>query len=159
MSTNVRMASLADIETLVKVRFDYFSTEKWEVSSEQRDLIENNLRQYYAKHLGSDFFAAFVEVASQVVSVAFLSITNLPANLSFPTGKTGTILNVLTYPEYRKKGYATSTMNMLLDEAKTQGLSYVELSASESGKPLYQKLGFEESRPSTHFTKMKLGLV
>ena len=156
LAANIRRASFDDIDNLVKVRFDYFAAEKGEVSPEQRRIIEKNLREYFSKYLNTDFYAVFAEVENQIASVAFLAISNKPANLSFPTGRTGTVLNVLTYPEYRNKGYAASTMNVLLDEAKKQGLSYVELSASESGKSLYQKLGFEESKPKAHFTAMKL---
>jgi len=159
MSVNIRIASLDDIDNLVKVRFDYFAAENWAVSSEEHDIIENNLRQYYSKYLNTDFYATLVEVDNKIASVAFLAISAKPANLSFPTGRTGTVLNVLTYPENRKKGYATNTLNALIDEAKKQGLSYVELSASESGKPLYQKLGFRESKSLGHFTEMKLSLL
>ena len=160
------MASLEDIDNLVKVRFDYFAAEKWEVSSKQHTIIENNLRQYYLKYLNTDFFAALVEVDNKIASVAFLAISAKPANLSFPTGKTGMILNVLTYPEHRKKGYATATMNLLLEKAKKENLSYIELVASQSGKSLYQKLGFTEPKPSEQpaessewFTEMKLSLL
>jgi len=156
---NIRMASLDDIDNLVRVRFDYFAVEKWEVSSEQHEIIENSLRQYYLKYLNTDFYVAFVEVDSEIASVAFLAISNKPANLFYPTGRIGTIFNVLTYPEYRKKGYAKCTMNLLLDEARKQNLSYIELSASEDGKSLYQKLGFKESISSGHFINMKLSLL
>ena len=155
---NVRMATLNDIKILIKVRFDYFAAEVWRVTSEQREVIESNLRQYYHKHLNIDFYAAFVEVEREIASVAFLAISEKPANLSFPTGRIGTVLNVFTYPEYRKKGYASSTMNALICEAKKQNLSYIELSASESGKPLYEKLGFKETK-SGHFTDMRLSLL
>ena len=155
---NVRMAALNDIDSLIKVRFDYFAAEVWQLTSEQHEVIENSLRQYYPKHLNIDFFAAFVEAGSEIASAAFLAISEKPANLSFPTGKVGTVLNVFTYPEYRKKGYASSTMNALICEAKKQNLSYIELSASQSGKPLYEKLGFKEIT-SGHFTDMKLSLL
>lgn len=112
----------------------------------------------YKKYMNTVFFAALVGVDNEIASVAFLAFSNRPANSFFPTGKTGTFFNVLTYPEYRKKGYATLTMNLLIETARNQNLSYVELSASEAGKPLYQKLGFMESKLSAHFTKMKLSL-
>ena len=159
MSTTIRMASLEDIDKLVKVRFDYFAAEKWEVSSEQHKVIEASLRQYYLKYLNTDFYAAIVEVDNEIASVAFLAISNRPASLSVPSGRTGSIYNVLTYPEFRKRGYATSTMNLLIDQAKKQNLSFIKLSASESGKPLYQKLGFNETKPSEHYIDMKLLLL
>lgn len=37
-------------------------------------------------------------------------------------------------------------MNMLLDEAKERGVTYVSLDATENGKPLYKTLGFDENK-------------
>ncbi|KPU45775.1 acetyltransferase (GNAT) family protein [Oxobacter pfennigii] len=155
----VRMATVNDIDLLIKVRFDYFDADNWELTVDKKNMIYSQLQQYYPEHLNKDFFAALVEDANEdIVSAAFLIISEKPANLYFPTGKTGTILNVLTYPEYRKMGYATKALNSLIDEAKNQNLSYIELSASELGKPLYQKLGFLKFEES-HHEKMKLALI
>lgn len=156
---NVRMATIKDLDMLVKARFDYFSAEKWEVTADKKVMISSQLEQYYPKHLNNDFFAALAEDNGNIASTAFLVVCEKPANLGFPTGKTGLILNVLTYPEYRRMGFATRTMNLLIEEAKRQNLSYIELSASESGKPLYEKLGFKEQESSSHFTDMKLSLI
>ncbi len=156
---NVRMANHNDIDKLIKVRFDYFASENWELTNAKKDMIYNQLQQYYPKHINLDFFAVFVEDDNgDVVATAFLVTSEKPANLSWPTGKTGMILNVLTYPEYRKMGYATNAMSMLIEEAKKQNVSYLELSASELGKPLYKRLGFKENQPS-HFTEMKMSLL
>lgn len=158
-SMDVRMANHNDIDMLIKARFDYFAAENWELTDEKRYLISSQLQQYYSKHLNHDFFAAFIkDEGGNIISVAFMVIFEKPANLSFPTGKTGMILNVLTYPEYRKKGYATNTMGLLIEEAKKQDLSFIELSASNLGKSLYKKLGFQELKPS-HFTEMKMSLI
>ena len=159
MDAIVKMATTDDIEDLIKVRFAYFEAEKWDVTNEQRVEITSNLRRYFSKQLNNNFFAALVKKDDEIVSVAFLAISEVPANLSFPTGKTGVILNVLTYPNHRKKGYATCTMCALIEEAKRQNLSYITLSASEAGKPLYRKLGFCTTEPSSQFTDMKLLLA
>ena len=60
------------------------------------------------------------------------------------TGKTGTVLNVYTRPEHRKKGYGKQLMNALLEGAKAMGLSVVELKATEDGYHLYKSVGFED---------------
>lgn len=155
----IRFADRNDIQKLIQVRFDYFSNEKFVIKDDQKEKITLQLREYYAAHLNQDFFAAFAEEDDgTIVSTAFLTVIEKPANLNFPTGKTGLILNVLTYPEHRRKGYATQVLNILIEEARKHNLSYMELSASESGKPLYQKLGFEEPNPNG-FTPMKLSLM
>ena len=158
MEANVKFATADDIDRLINARFDYFKADNQKLTSEQHSVIESNLRQYFKKHINTDFFAAFIEENGAIISLAFLAISEEPANLSFPTGKTGTIFNVLTYPEYRRKGFATMVMHALIEEGKRQNLSYIELSATESGKPVYEKLGFLVKDPSSH-TDMKLSLL
>lgn len=156
---NVRMANHKDIDALIKMRFDFFASEGWEITKEKSDLIYSQLRKYYPKHLNLDFFAALTEDDNgNITSCAFLAISEMPANPSVPTGKKGMILNVLTYPEYRKRGYATNAMHLLIEEAQRQNLSSIELSASQLGKPLYQKLGFQEPEHSS-FTRMKIEML
>lgn len=155
----IRMANLTDMSHLIRVRFDYFSTENMVLEKDMKERIRNQLQEYYTTHLNADFFAAFMEnETGTIVSTAFLVISEKPANLSWPTGKTGLILNVLTYSEYRNKGYATNLLNFLIEKAKELDVSYLELSASELGKSVYKNLGFHE-KESSHFTEMKMDLI
>ena len=80
----------------------------------------------------------------EIVSCAFLLIVEKPMSPAFLTGKTGTVLNVYTKLEHRKKGYARQLMNALLSEAKERDLSVVELKATEDGYHLYKSVGFED---------------
>lgn len=160
MMMHLRMAASADLEDLVKIRFAYFEAENFSISPAQREQLTAQLGPYFETHLNRDFFAALAEDDGTIAASAFLAVAEKPANPKFPTGKTGTVLNVFTYPAYRRRGYATAAMKALMDVAKQQDLSYIELSASRSGKPLYQKLGFEE-RDLTKVltTEMRLALV
>ena len=91
-----------------------------------------------------------------MVSCAMLVVTEKPANPSFITGKTGTVLNVYTEKSYRKKGIATIIMNNLIEYSKALGLDFIELKATKEGYPLYKKLGFEEQHST--YTPMKFNL-
>jgi hypothetical protein len=42
--------------------------------------------------------------------------------------------------EYRFNGYATAILKLLLDKAREENASVVELRATHSGKPVYEKL-------------------
>ena len=157
MRQEIRYANISDIDMLVKLRFDYFEIEQMPVMPEQRATIEANLRTYIEKHLMNDFFVALVYYDGEIASTAFLSIIERPPNPNFPTGKTGTVYNVFTYPKYQRHGYATQAMQMLLNTAKENNLSSVDLSASEQGLSLYQKLGFKiDDHTISHFVDMKL---
>ncbi|WP_461257241.1 GNAT family N-acetyltransferase, partial [Treponema sp. R80B11-R83G3] len=79
-----------------------------------------------------------------VVSVAYLIISEYPSNPNLINGKVGTLLNVYTFPEYRKKGIAKKLIEEIIKEAKLIGVSGIDLKATEVGYNLYKKLGFNE---------------
>lgn len=141
-----RKATSADISILVKLRIDFLIDDHGYLSDEEKSLISNQLEKYFKKHIGNDFIAILAEEDGIVLSTAFLVMVEKPANTSFITGLTGTLLNVFTYPEYRRKGIATKVISLLLEEGKKAGVSSFDLFATESGKPLYEKLGFSEPK-------------
>jgi len=49
---------------------------------------------------------------------------------------------VSTLPEYRKRGYGSALTQHIAFVARARGYRYVTLSASEMGKPVYERLGF-----------------
>jgi GNAT superfamily N-acetyltransferase len=54
-----------------------------------------------------------------------LLITEKPAIPHFTNGKTGTLINVFTYPEYRKKGIAKKLITEIIKEAKEKGVGLI----------------------------------
>jgi GNAT superfamily N-acetyltransferase len=157
MAILIRMADLNDLEQLIQIRYDYFAAENWEVTASMKIKINSELKQYYTDHLNRDFFAAVADDNGIFAASAFLAINCVPANPFWPTGKNGVILNVLTKPDYRRKGLASQVMQRLIEEAKQQNLSCLELSASKMGRPLYEKLGFQV-KDLSHSTEMVLDI-
>ena len=154
----IRLAAPDDIDNYIRVRFDYFAAEGWTAADDMKADIRAQMTNYYKAHLNKDFYAAFAEADGAVASTAFLTISEMPANIFTPTGKYGTILNVLTYSEHRRKGYSTRVLKLLIQKAKEENLSRLQLSASEMGKPVYERLGFKPSaKPG--FTDMTLTLI
>jgi GNAT superfamily N-acetyltransferase len=51
---------------------------------------------------------------------------------------------VLTHPEHRGKGYARQLLEHTLKQLRSAGVPWVKLDATEQGRPIYAKLGFEE---------------
>ncbi len=66
-----------------------------------------------------------------------------PANPKDPCTERAVILNVYTEPEFRKRGIARQIMLTILAWAKQKGLRSVNLHASDEGRYLYERLGFE----------------
>jgi predicted acetyltransferase len=156
---HVRFAAHDDIPALVRLRFDFFATAPHLiVTGEEKAQMAATLESYYERHLNRDFFAALAVIDEKIAAVSFLGIYEKPANYRYPTGKTAQIHNVFTYIEYRFNGYATATLKLLIDKAREENVSLIELAATKDGKPVYEKLGFEEAH-STHSTEMVLRLI
>ena len=51
-------------------------------------------------------------------------------------------MNMYTHPEYRRKGIALHTLDLLVSEARQRGITSISLEATDTGKPLYEKYGF-----------------
>ena len=58
------------------------------------------------------------------------------------SGQKAYIMNMYTAPEYRRKGIAYHTLDLLVGDAKEQGVSQIALEATDMGRPLYEKYGF-----------------
>ena len=86
-----------------------------------------------------------VGVSGQVAAGGGVFYTPWPANPYDPCTERAVILNVYTEPEFRHRGIARQIMLVILDAIKARGLRGVNLHASAEGRPLYEKLGFEET--------------
>lgn len=150
---NLRKVNIDDLELLIKLRIDYLIEDRGSILPEEKEKIEEQLRQYLPNHFSDDtFIGVIAESNNEVMCVAYLAISEKPANPAFITGKTGTLLNVLTYSQYRRQGLATKVIYRIIEEAKQCGVSSIDLSATNDGKPLYEKIGFHVSK----YTAMRL---
>lgn len=150
---NFRKAEINDIPQLVEMRLGYLKQDHGSLTQEETKRLKMSLPAYFEKHLGKDMIIYVAEESSQIISTVFLLVVEKPANPSFITGKTGTVLNVFTKSEYRKQGISGKLMNMMLEDAKDMNLSYVELQATDMGKGLYEKIGFNIEK--SEYTPMK----
>jgi GNAT superfamily N-acetyltransferase len=72
-----------------------------------------------------------------------------PGNLS---GRIGYVMNVVTDPRYRRRGIARRVMQMILEWLAAQGITRVDLHATEMGRRLYEWMGFVDN----HGMRLKL---
>ena len=143
------LADSSHINMLVKARRSYLLTDFDEVP----ESVVTALPAYFEKHLNKELFAFLCTVNGELVGSAFLLVTEKPPSPAFPTGKVGSVLNVYTAPEHRRKGVAKTLMGMLLDEGRSMRLDHIELKATEDGYPLYKSLGFADEH--SHYRDMR----
>ena len=149
-------ATKKDIGVLTELRIAYLNEDLGVISDENLELMQATLPSYYEKHLNKDLMAYVARDEMDIVSCAFLLIVEKPMSPSFITGKTGTVLNVYTKPDYRKKGYAKKLITTMLEDAKAEGVSVIELKATEDGYSLYKSVGFEDVVAKYHNMKIVL---
>ncbi len=149
-------ATKKDIGALTELRISYLQEDLGVISDENLELMQATLPSYYEKHLNKDLIVYVTRDEMDIVSCAFLLIVEKPMSPSFITGKTGTVLNVYTKSEYRKRGYAKKLITMMLEDAKAEGVSVIELKATEDGYLLYRSVGFEDAVAKYHNMKIVL---
>jgi GNAT superfamily N-acetyltransferase len=78
-----------------------------------------------------------------VVAGGAVFLVPWPANPKHRKQQRVFLLNVFTEPAYRRRGIARSVVQAILDWCRGQGFGSVFLHASETGRPLYQSMGFQ----------------
>jgi GNAT superfamily N-acetyltransferase len=139
-----RRATAADIDILIRNRIEFIQDSNGVVLDfEQEKALRSQLAAYFPAHIGRDFWASIAVEDGKAVSAVFLCVLEKPANIAFPDGREGTILNVYTHPEYRRQGIAMRLFEDIIEEADRQKLLSCELIATGMGRPLYEKFGFK----------------
>lgn len=135
-----------DISALIEMRKEYLLEDYEKLPKDSLEIISKNLFQYFKKHLNKDLTAFVCRHNGEIISCCLLCIMEKPPNPTFVNGKTGTVMNVYTKPEYRKRGISGRLLGMLLAESEKERLDFVELKATDSGYKLYKSVGFKETK-------------
>ncbi|MCM1524979.1 MAG: GNAT family N-acetyltransferase [Ruminococcus sp.] len=151
-----RKAKPADIPEIIKLRLGYMRETHTDLDEAVFEQISEKSKGYFQEHLNRDCVVYLALDGEKSAGCVFFVLINKPASPLFITGKTGTLMNVYTIPEYRRQGIAEKLVNMAVDDGRAWDLSYIELRSTSCGYPLYKKLAFEED--SSIYMTMKLKL-
>ncbi|GGJ35104.1 GNAT family N-acetyltransferase [Deinococcus roseus] len=140
-----RLATLNDLETLVTHRFEMFSDmgmgEKMDIAAMRKAFIPWVKAQMEA----GTYLTFLAEQDGQVVAGAALMLVNWPPGHLDASPMRGYLLNVYTHPEHRRKGLARMLVDQVMDECRRRKIKALSLHASEHGRPMYEKLGFQNT--------------
>jgi len=137
-----RKAEMADIQTLVSFRKQQLIDEGQTPNGD----IDNELADYFRRCLAEGSLIQYVATANgETVATGGVHFYMYPPSYTNPTGKIAYIASMYTLPAHRGKGIATDIVHTLMDEAHKRGYSRVRLYASEHGRTVYAKLGFEDT--------------
>jgi GNAT superfamily N-acetyltransferase len=141
----IRMATIDDIDSLVKLRIQLLNEGNNNIENYNWDKYSEVLRTFYYESLSNGKVIAFLGVENERIvatsMICFYNITPLLHNLE---GKMALLTDMYTIPEYRNKGFGMALLNNIMEYAKKSGYLKVILNATDSGRKLYAKYGFKD---------------
>ena len=143
MNLIYKKATIEDIDILTETRIEVLKAAN--KLSDDADMSEVNEQSYnyYKKALRDGTHIAYLVFdKSRFAGAGGVSFFQVMPTYHNPSGKKAYIMNMYTSPEYRRKGIAYKTLDMLVKDAKSMGITAISLEATVMGRPLYEKYGF-----------------
>ena len=138
-----KRATMEDIDELVRKRVIVLRAANKLTDDVDMSLVEKESFAYYNHALDSgEHIAYLVYDNRKFIGVGGVSFYQVMPTYHNSTGKKAYIMNMYTAPEYRRQGIAFHTLDLLVKDAKEQGMLQIALEATDMGRPLYEKYGF-----------------
>ena len=97
--------------------------------------VEKQSYIYYQKALCDGTHIAYLVFdESRCIGTGGVSFFQVMPTYHNPSGNKAYIMNMYTNPEYRRKGIAYQTLDMLVKDAKRKGISAISLEATDMGR-------------------------
>ena len=141
----IRAATPADIPEILRQRRGMYEDMNYKDPATLAAMLSVTAA-YLERALPEGTFRAWLaETANQAVGGGAIVISPWPAHPYDLECRRATILNVYTYPHYRRQGIARQIMQTMIAWCKRENFARVDLHASPDGRHLYESLGFEAS--------------
>lgn len=147
MNLVYKKARIEDIDILVKTRIEVLrAANKLAGDTDMRE-VQKQTYDYYKKTLCDGTHIAYLIFdENRFVGAGGVSFFQVMPTYHNPSGKKAYIMNMYTNPEYRRKGIAYQTLDMLIRDTKSKGITAISLEATDMGCPLYEKYGFRKMK-------------
>ncbi len=145
MDIAVRRASIEDLEMLMEWRMEVlrhvFNIPE---NADTQDLYMAN-REYYQKSIpDGEHIAVFAEMDGAAVGCGGLCLYREMPSPDNPGGECAYLMNIYTREAYRGNGIGNLIVRWLVNCAKERGIAKIYLETSESGRTLYEHIGFQD---------------
>lgn len=135
-----KRATMEDIDELVRTRIIVLRAANKLSDDEDMSVVEEESKAYYRRALETgEHIAYLVYDNGAFVGAGGVSFYQVMPTYHNPTGKKAYIMNMYTAPEYRRQGIAFHTLDLLINDAKKQGVLQIALEATDMGRPLYER--------------------
>lgn len=138
-----RRATVDDITILVKNRMKLLQSANCLENVNPLEIVKKNLYQYYNQSLTSgDHIAYLATLDNLCIGSGDICFYQVLPTYHNPSGRKAYITNMYTDPHFRKRGIATKILDLLVAESIKNGIRYISLEATESGRSVYERYGF-----------------
>ncbi len=145
MELRYKRAVPDDLEILTETRITVLRSANGLSDDTDMSAVKKQTAEYYCEALRNGTHTAYLIFdGEEFVGAGGISYYRVMPTYHNPTGKNAYIMNMYTKPEYRRKGIAFRTLDLLVEDAKSRGVTAISLEATDMGKPLYIKYGFIE---------------
>lgn len=138
-----RKATIEDIDELVRTRIIVLRAANKLSDDVDMSVVEKESKAYYKRALETGEHIAYLVYDNEFfIGAGGVSFYQVMPTYHNPSGKKAYIMNMYTNPQYRRRGIAFHTLDLLVKDAREQGISQIALEATDMGRPLYEKYGF-----------------
>ena len=139
----VRRVTPGDVEAWARLRVALFASLR-PAEPDADAALEASIAAWLRERLDSPAFGAFVAVdEARVVGSGGISLYDNPPGPSATT-REAYVMSMFTEPDARGRGVARAVLEAMLDFAREAGgVGRVWLRATEMGRPVYVRAGFE----------------
>ena len=138
-----RKATIDDLDVLVSTRITVLRAANKLDDNVDMSEVERESRNYYEKALLDGSHTAYLVFDDgEFVGAGGVSYFGVMPTYHNPSGRKAYIMNMYTAPDHRRRGIAYNTLDLLVKDAKAQGVSAISLEATDMGRPLYERYGF-----------------
>lgn len=143
MKLRYKKASVDDLDILTDTRIEVLKAANKLSDDVDMSEVKTQSYLYYKRALvDGEHIAYLVFDEDRFAGAGGASLFQVMPTYHNPSGRKAYIMNMYTAPEYRRKGIAYKTLDLLVGDIKSRGISYISLEATDMGRPLYEKYGF-----------------
>ena len=143
MNFTYRIATIEDIEVLTETRVEVLRAANKLADTVDMTQVKKESLHYYQKALeDGSHVAVLVYDGDLFIGAGGVSFYTVMPTYHNTSGKKAYIMNMYTKPEYRRKGIAYQTLDILVDACRKRNVTHITLEATEMGRALYEKYGF-----------------
>ena len=144
----IRTATAADAPVLARQRRAMFDAMGMLDGGSDSDALETVAKRWIEQHIAAGTFHSWLveTAAGAIVAGGGLQLRELMPRPGFVRGEPeALILSMWTDPDHRRRGLGTAVVREMLAWCRSRGIRRITLHASPQGKPIYTRLGFEQT--------------